>query len=112
MFFKRFFLPITGSFLTGFGSAYLILKKDTNLNDILANFNTSPLYASTAINSNVKDLVPYNNSTEIIKPGSVDDLATCRGNKTSEIMRHGYPSLDNLRVFDDYGINIYFHYQF
>ena len=92
MFYKKFLLPITGSFITGFGSAYLILKKDFKLNDIL-NFSNSPLYAAT-INTNAKDIVPYNLNE--IKPGSVDDLATCRGNKTSEIMRHGYPTLGLL----------------
>jgi len=34
MFYKKFLLPITGSFITGFGSAYLIFKKDFKLNEI------------------------------------------------------------------------------
>lgn len=43
----------------------------------------------------VNDLAPT-------KPGSSDDLLLGGINRTREIMKHGYPSLDNLRVFENY----------
>ena len=64
--------------------------------------NEKPCLAATIVNpppanNSVQDLVPLN------KPRSNDDLAMiANANRTTTIMKHGYPSLDNLRVFENY----------
>ena len=86
MFFKRFILPISGSFSAGFGLAYVLLNKDWKITDSF-DFNR-PHYAATInSDSNIRDLIPYN-PNEL--KGPVDDLAISKSNKTAEIMKHGY----------------------
>ena len=66
-------------------------------------FNEKPLYAATIVNNppdgnSAQDLVPITN-----KLRSTDDLQlTANISRTTTIMKHGYPSLDNLRVFENY----------
>lgn len=56
-----------------------------------------PCLAATINSSPPIDLVPINKSR------STDDLTiTANANRTMTIMKHGYPSLDNLRIFENY----------
>lgn len=62
-------------------------------------FNTEkPCLAATIVNPPPpNDLVPLN------KPRSNEDLTfSASANRTMAIMKHGYPSLDNLRIFENY----------
>jgi hypothetical protein len=86
MFFKRFFLPISGSFSAGFGLAYVLLNKDYKITDVF-DFNRPHLAATINSDNNVRDLIPY--SPNELK-GPVDDLAISKSSKTGDIMRHGY----------------------
>ena len=92
MFHKKLaIVSIAGAFTVGYGCGSIFNHE-------------KPLLAATVLNppppnsgSPVQDLVPVN------KPRSNDDLMlTTNVNRTMTIMKHGYPSLDNLRVFDNY----------
>lgn len=87
MAYKNIILPVTGSFTAGFSLAYLLYKKDLTIN--------KPLLAA-----NSTDIMPYPNSG--LKTFSKDDLAINKSARIAEMMKHGYPSLDNLRVFEDF----------
>ncbi len=63
----------------------------------LANYLNNGLFDLKPLKA--KDLVPITQRTEIKQ--SSDDLIISTS-RVNEIMKHGYPSLDNLRIFDDY----------
>ena len=79
-------LPVTGSFVAGFGVAFALIKSESK-----------PLYAATT----PSNVIPFNPTHEVSKL-SKDDLSVNRSFRTGDIMRHGYPSLDNLRMFEDF----------
>lgn len=87
MAYKNIILPVTGSFTAGFSLAYLLYKKELTLN--------KPLLAA-----NSTDIIPYPNSG--IKPFAKDDILVNKSARIAEIMKHGYPTLDNLRIFEDF----------
>ena len=63
--------------------------------------NLKPLQAASVLNPPLppQDLVPISQKGEIKHSRDDMNISTSR---VSEIMKHGYPSLDNLRIFDDY----------
>ena len=89
---KRFLVPL--AFGAGLSIGSLI-----NQNDCFA--FSKPLMAATTQNLPSQEIVPY-------RPGAVlgsktgDEFAIASVSRSTEIMRHGYPTLDNLRVFDNY----------
>lgn len=92
-------MPVGGSFVLGYTLATLI-----HTNDFFAAW-ISPLKAATPFTqpSDHKAIVPVDAGV-VVKPPSLDDstAAILGQNRTREIMRHGYPSLDNIRIFDNY----------
>lgn len=96
MFRRRNFISLFGAFTAGFGIATFI-----NDDNFLHKF--APSLAATILNpppnNIVQDIVP-------VKPDGLmptqDDMALISMNRTKEIMQHGYPSLDNLRIFENY----------
>ena len=91
MSFRRLLLPISGSFTAGFSLAYLIYKDEFALG--------KSLFART-LPEKTADIALYQPNQ--LSKSSADDLAANKSLRISEMMKHGYPSLDNLRVFDDY----------
>jgi DNA/RNA endonuclease G (NUC1) len=98
------YVRLVGAFSAGFGLAVLLFANDANTSaERWMLLRPLKLLAATVQNSPPQpsggDLVPY-------KPPAVvstdDSLITVQSNRTREIMKHGYPSLDNLRIFDDY----------
>lgn len=95
---NRLVMPVGGSFIVGYTLATLI-----HTNDILFSW-LQPLKAATSLTNDRQpvDIVP-------VSPGDnkpmVDEATTSAllgQNRSREIMRHGYPSLDNIRMFDNY----------
>lgn len=92
---KKLFIPVLGSFGAGFGLATFLTKND--IKDIL--FNSQALKAATVLNPPPgSDIVEYKQTGTLSK----DDLALGNISRTQQIMKHGYPSLDNIRIFDNY----------
>lgn len=93
MYFKRLVLPISGSFTAGFSLAYLIYKDEFRALG-------QPLLAREQPTT---DMTLYQAPNQLVgKQYTKDDLAVGKSARIGEMMKHGYPSLDNLRVFDDY----------
>lgn len=92
---NKFIVPVLGSFGVGFGFATFLNKNDTN-NFI---FNPQLLKAATVLNppSN-SDIIEYKQAGYLSK----DDFSLGNVNRIQQIMKHGYPSLDNIRIFDNY----------
>lgn len=92
MYFKKLVIPIAGSFTAGFSLAYLVYKDE---------FKSlgQPLLARE---QPTMDMTVYQPNQLIGKQYSKDDLVANKSARIGEMMKHGYPSLDNLRVFDDY----------
>jgi endonuclease G len=86
---------ITGAFSAGFGLAIFL-----NTSDAAGNwFQNIPIFLRPhfAKTAPPQDLVPLQ------RPSSLDDTTMLKSvNRTAQIMQHGYPSLDNLRIFDNY----------
>ena len=91
MSFKRLIVPITSSFTIGYSLAYFLYEKEIEL--------VKPVHAAT-MPSQPGDLIPYP-SGQMTKY-SADDLTINKSARIGEMMKHGYPSLDNLRVFEDF----------
>lgn len=98
---NRLVMPVGGSFIVGYTLATLI-----HTNDFLGSW-LQPLRAATpqthtqSVVSVPQDLVPAKDMNNVV----VDDATTAAilgQNRTRDIMRHGYPSLDNVRIFDNY----------
>ena len=95
---RKIAMPVTVAFTAGFGLATLTFDEKYRL--------FSPLLA--------KGLMDSSGADEISPPAIVSDVALRKPtadlsvrddsslSRTSVIMRHGYPSLDSLRVFDNY----------
>ncbi|CAF0782601.1 unnamed protein product [Brachionus calyciflorus] len=97
---KRLLIPVVSSFGAGFGIATYISAQNNNDNQ---EFPFKPLLAATIPNSPTNSivetgLIEYKQSTVVSK----DDLALANVSRTQQIMKHGYPSLDNIRMFDNY----------
>lgn len=99
-------MPVGGSFVLGYTIATLIHAN----NDFLpASWFSGPLKAATPFtqpgDSSSKAIVPVD-AGGLVKqqPPSLDDSAAAflAQNRTREIMRHGYPSLENIRIYDNY----------
>ncbi len=80
-------IPITG---TAFGAGFFLGYLNYGLFDLKY---STPLNAASVVNT--QDLVPVT-----IK--SAKDDSSISISRVNEIMKHGYPSLDNLRIFDDF----------
>jgi len=89
MSYQRAFLSLSGTFTAGFSLAYWLHNKDSK---------PSLLHAATAPNQS--ELVPFAPSLPAKYPS--DDLAVRKAARVGEIMKHGYPTLENLRIFEDY----------
>lgn len=93
---NRLVMPVGGSFVLGYTLATLI-----QTNDFFTSW-LSPLKAATPLTQ------PSDRALVVSEPQnkvpSLDDSAAAilGQNRTREIMRHGYPSLENIRVFDNY----------
>jgi endonuclease G len=87
---------LTGAFSAGFGLA-LFLNTGENADNLITSLPTifRPHLAATILKP-AQDLVP------VTAPRPTDDTGLKNINRTSQIMQHGYPSLDNLRIFDNY----------
>jgi endonuclease G len=86
---------ITGAFSAGFGLA-IFLNTSENAESLFQNIPLA-LRPHFARSIPPQDLVPVT-----VKPPTVDDMMLKNVNRTAQIMQHGYPSLDNLRIFDNY----------
>lgn len=87
-----------GSFGAGLFVSTLYHRKISD-NDI---FNFTPLRAATANVDETRMVVSP--PSELVPAGkgmSLDDSVVAQS-RSREIMKHGYPSLDNLRIFDNY----------
>lgn len=92
---NKLFVPVLGSFGAGFGLATILTKK----NEIKEILDFQSLKAATVLNPPPgSEIVEYKQTGVISK----DDLALANVSRTQQIMKHGYPSLDNLRIFDNY----------
>ena len=95
---NRLVMPVGGSFVLGYTLATLIQS-----NDFFSSWMT-PLKAATPLTqpNDHQSLVPIPDSGVIKPPPSLDAESILGPNRTREIMRHGYPSLENIRIFDNY----------
>ena len=91
MFFRKY-LPVGTAFASGFVLSYYVFNG--SLNSFI--FKDSILHAAYKEPLNV---IKYE-TPEVAKPPTPG--AAVNMNRINEIMRYGYPSLDNLRVFDNY----------
>lgn len=87
----------SGPFIAGFTIATLLHSN----NDLFWTFINPHKAATTNDRSVPVEIVPYNNKPDAVAT-SHDDSSSLFQNRTRDIMKHGYPSLDNIRVFDNY----------
>lgn len=88
---RNLLVPLLSSFGAGFGLATFMSYKNETF---------KPVLAATSVHnppSIIQDIVPYKGGVAL-----TDDMAVMNMSRSREIMKHGYPSLDNLRVFDNY----------
>jgi endonuclease G len=92
---------LTGAFSVGLGLGIFFKNSPNDESSFISNnFKLNrPHYAATVQNPPPSAIIP---EQSIMPVKSVDDLSIRNMNRTREIMQHGYPSLDNLRVFDNY----------
>ena len=89
---------LLGHLALSFGAGFIVARE---LSDEPISFGFIRRHHAATIQNHPAALVPY---SAPLKP-AVDDLALNKSTRTSDIMRHGYPSLDNLRVYDDFVIS-------
>jgi DNA/RNA endonuclease G (NUC1) len=99
----RKIISISSAFSAGFGLSWYLFKNNTN-----ETIDGNKAIFSTLINelTTLKAETPVNNNSIVpIKPGSKDTMSLNNSNRIGELMKHGYPSLDNLRIFEDYALS-------
>ena len=99
----RKIISISSAFSAGFGLSWYLSKNQSN--EII---DGNKAIFTTLINeiTTLKAEAPVNNNSIVpIKPGSKDTMSLNSSNRIGELMKHGYPSLDNLRIFEDYALS-------
>ena len=102
---SRKLLTISSAFSAGFGLSYFLFQNNKNLNNTFEfddDCIKKPIF-STLVNSFKAQSQP-NDAIVPIRPGSKDTLSL-GPSRISELMKHGYPSLDNLRLFENYALS-------
>lgn len=89
---------LLGHLAFGFGAGFFVARE---LSDDTIFFGIKKPHIAATVHNPPSSLVPY---SAPVKP-TIDDLALNKSTRTADIMRHGYPSLDNLRVYDDFVIS-------
>jgi DNA/RNA endonuclease G (NUC1) len=101
----RNIIGLGSAFSSGFAySYYLYQYKDKNVQVCIEEQAVfSKLLRDITVNAESPDLSKTNALVPLGTIGlSKDTSSISRPNRVGEIMRHGYPSLDNLRIFENY----------
>jgi hypothetical protein len=101
-------IALASAFSGGFACSYYINQRNSDetltIPDGLPIF--SKLLRDISLEAESPSITPLSPANALAPVGpsgvSKDTSSIARPNRLGEIMRHGYPSLDNLRIFDNY----------
>ena len=108
MAYRKIISITSGAFSAGFGLSWYLFKNKKNETVRLKDDYNEPIFTSLIPRMTLKaEVAPPINTNSIvpIKPGSKDTASLNTSNRMGELMKHGYPSLDNLRIFENYALS-------